>query len=96
MPGTEARQRQSSRACRNSRRFVLTLPPSIPTATAIQVFTAHNEDVRRSVPREKLLIYESGEGWEPLCDFLGVPVPAAPYPKVNTTCDFVSRFPGKS
>ena len=69
---------------------------SLDKAHAIQVFNAHNEDVRRSVPREKLLVYESGEGWEPLCDFLGVPVPAAPYPKVNTTCDFVSRFPGKS
>ena len=52
---------------------------------AIQVFNAHNEDVRRSVPRERLLVYESGEGWEPLCDFLGLPVPATPYPKVNTT-----------
>ena len=62
---------------------------------AIQVFNAHNGDVRRSVPRERLLVYESGEGWEPLCDFLGLPVPATPYPKVNTTGDFVSRFPGK-
>ena len=39
---------------------------------AIQVFNAHNGDVRRSVPREKLLVYESGEGWDPLCDFLGL------------------------
>ena len=62
---------------------------------AIQVFNAHNGDVRRSVPRERLLVYESGEGWDPLCDFLGLPVPATPYPKVNTTGDFVSRFPGK-
>jgi sulfotransferase family protein len=62
---------------------------------AIQVFNAHNGDVRRSLPREKLLVYESCEGWEPLCDFLGLPVPATPYPKVNTTGDFVSRFPGK-
>jgi Sulfotransferase domain len=62
---------------------------------AIQVFNAHNGDVRRSVPREKLLVYESGEGWDPLCDFLGLPVPATPYPKVNTTGDFVSRFPGE-
>jgi hypothetical protein len=60
---------------------------------AIAVFNAHNEDVRRTVPREKLLVYESGEGWEPLCAFLDVPVPATPYPKVNTTGDFVSRFP---
>jgi hypothetical protein len=51
--------------------------------------------VRRSVPRERLLVYESGEGWEPLCDLLGLPVPATPYPKINTTDDFVSRFPGK-
>ena len=62
---------------------------------AIQVFNAHNGDVRRSVPRERLLVYESGEGWEPLCDFLELPAPATPYPKVNTTGDFVSRFPGK-
>lgn len=62
---------------------------------AIGVFNAHNEDVRRSVPSERLLVYESGEGWDPLCGFLGLPVPTAAYPKVNTTGDFVSRFPVK-
>jgi hypothetical protein len=64
-------------------------------AHAIAVFNAHNADVRRSVPREKLLVYDPGEGWEPLCAFLGLPVPATPYPKVNTTDDFVVRFPVK-
>jgi hypothetical protein len=64
-------------------------------AHAIAVFNAHTEDVRRSVPPKKLLVYESGEGWEPLCAFLGLPVPATPYPKVNTTDDFVARFPVK-
>jgi hypothetical protein len=68
---------------------------SLDKAHAIQVFNAHNEDVRRSVPSERLLVYEPGEGWEPLCDFLNIPVPDTPYPKVNTTGDFVSRFPGK-
>ena len=67
---------------------------SLDKAHAIQVFNAHNEGVRRSVPSERLLVYEPGEGWEPLCDFLGLPVPATPYPKVNTTGDFVSRFLG--
>jgi hypothetical protein len=62
---------------------------------AIAVFNAHNDEVRRTVAREKLLVYESGEGWEPLCAFLDVPVPAKPYPKVNTTGDFVSHFPDK-
>jgi hypothetical protein len=74
----------------------MTFGGSLEKAHAIQVFNAHNEEVRRSVPSEKLLVYESGEGWGPLCDFLRLPVPMTPYPKVNTTDDFVSRFPTKS
>ena len=68
---------------------------SLDKDNAIAVFNAHNEEVRRLVPRKRLLVHESGEGWEPLCDFLGVPVPASLYPKVNTTDDFASHFPGK-
>ncbi len=68
---------------------------SLDKAHAIRVFNAHNEEVPRSLPSERLLVYEPGEGWEPLCRFLGVPVPETHYPKVNTTDDFVSRFPGK-
>jgi hypothetical protein len=60
---------------------------------AIAVFNAHNDEVRRTVPPERLLVYEAGQGWEPLCAILGLPAPATPYPKVNTTEDFVSRFP---
>jgi hypothetical protein len=69
---------------------------SLDKDNAIAVFNAHNDEVRRLVPRKRLLVYESGEGWQPLCAFLGVAVPSAPYPKVNTTGDFVSHFPGKS
>jgi hypothetical protein len=61
-------------------------------AHAIAIYEAHNERVKREIPRERLLIYEPGQGWEPLCKFLGVPVPATPYPKVNTTEDFRARF----
>jgi len=63
---------------------------------AIEVFNAHNAGVRRAIPPEKLLVYESGQGWDPLCAFLGVPVPETPYPKVNTTDDFTARFPDRS
>lgn len=52
-------------------------------AHAIQVFKNHIEDVKRSIPPERLLIHEAKEGWEPLCAFLGKPVPDIPYPKVN-------------
>lgn len=63
---------------------------------AIAVFNAHNEEVRRTVPPERLLVYESGEGWDRLCAFLRVPVPQAPYPKVNSTADFAARFPQRT
>jgi hypothetical protein len=60
---------------------------------ALRVFNAHNDEVRRLVPPQRLLVHEMGQGWEPLCAFLGVPVPATPFPKVNTTADFASHFP---
>ena len=60
-------------------------------AHAIAVYEAHNARVKREIPRERLLVVEPGQGWEPLCKFLGVPIPATPYPKVNTTEEFVAR-----
>jgi hypothetical protein len=66
---------------------------SLDKENAIRVFTAHNDAVRREVPPERLLDYETGQGWEPLCRFLGVAVPEAPYPRVNTTDDFATQFP---
>ncbi len=55
---------------------------------AIAVFERHVAEVKQSIPAERLLVYQAGEGWQPLCDFLGLPVPEEPYPKVNTTDDF--------
>lgn len=50
---------------------------------AIDVFERHNEEVRRSVDADRLLEYEVGSGWGPLCEFLGVDVPAEDFPHVN-------------
>jgi hypothetical protein len=66
---------------------------SLAKEHALRVFNAHNETVRRTAPKERLLVYESGEGWEPLCAFLDVPVPSTPYPTANTREDFLLRFP---
>jgi hypothetical protein len=46
-------------------------------------FESHYEMVRRMVPKEQLLEYRLGEGWGPLCEFLGKPVPDGPFPRVN-------------
>lgn len=59
---------------------------------ALQVFRDYNEQVKRTVPAEKLLVYEVKQGWGPLCAFLDVPVPQVPFPKVNDTAEFQGRI----
>ena len=61
-------------------------------AHAIDVFERHNAEVRRALPAERLLVYEVGDGWGPLCEFLERPVPDAPFPRVNSTEEFRARF----
>ena len=50
-----------------------------------QIFLDHIEDVKTHVPDDQLLVFEVAEGWEPLCDFLDVPVPDEPFPRLNDT-----------
>ena len=50
---------------------------------AIAHYHQHIEDVKAAVPPDKLLVYSVDQGWKPLCDFLGVPVPDTPFPNVN-------------
>jgi Sulfotransferase domain len=53
---------------------------------AIEAFERHNQEVQRYVPAERLLVYEVTQGWEPLCAFLGVPIPVdVPFPHLNDT-----------
>jgi hypothetical protein len=54
-------------------------------------FRRHTEEVKAHVAPERLLVYEVGEGWDRLCAFLGVPVPAEPYPSENSRAEFVGR-----
>ena len=58
---------------------------------AIAVYQAHNAAVKKALG-ERLLIYDVGQGWEPLCAFLGVTVPDAPFPKSNSTDEFRARL----
>lgn len=51
---------------------------------AMQVFAKHIDTVQQTVPPERLLVFEVKQGWEPLCHFLGVPVPQdKPFPRLN-------------
>jgi hypothetical protein len=54
-------------------------------------FRRNTQAVKATIPAERLLIFEAGEGWERLCKFLGVAVPEAPFPSENTRADFAAR-----
>ena len=51
----------------------------------IDTFVRHNEAVRQAIPRGRLLEWTATDGWEPLCDRLGVEVPSDPFPCTNDT-----------
>jgi hypothetical protein len=56
---------------------------------AIGVHLAHIREVQAVIAPGRLLTYDVKEGWEPLCAFLGVPVPSRPFPLRNTRDEFL-------
>jgi len=57
----------------------------------IDVYERHNAEVKRTIPANRLLVFEAKDGWEPLCKFLGVKAPEVPYPAMNSTEEFQER-----
>jgi Sulfotransferase domain len=51
-----------------------------------------NQEVRDTVPADRLLEWKPADGWEPLCRFFEVPVPQAPIPHVNDSAMFAGRI----
>jgi hypothetical protein len=54
----------------------------------IKAFEEHGDAVKSSIPADHLLVYEVKDGWEPLCAFLGKPVPSVPFPSSNNREEF--------
>ncbi len=55
-------------------------------------FKRHNEEVKRRIVPSRLLVYQVSDGWAPLCRFLDVPVPEKPFPRVNSTAEFLAMI----
>lgn len=72
--------------------FALFEPNWRDDAAAMSAYDRHNEAVRREVPKERLIEWQPGDGWEPLCQALGVDVPDEEFPHVNTTDEFRARL----
>ncbi len=49
----------------------------------IERYLQHNDEVKATVPTDRLLVYSVTEGWEPLCEFLGCSMPTKPFPYLN-------------
>ena len=54
-------------------------------------YDAHNAAVRSEVPADRLVEYQPGDGWEPLCAALDLPIPDEPFPHTNTREEFRER-----
>ena len=64
-------------------------------AKLIEVYQRHSEEVRRTIPQERLLVYEVADGWEPLCRFLDAEVPNESMPRANSTDEFRQNLAAK-
>jgi hypothetical protein len=61
-------------------------------ATMIEAYERHNAAVRAEAPAGQLLEWTPSDGWDPICERLGVAVPDEPFPVTNTTDEFRSMF----
>jgi len=57
----------------------------------IDAMERHNAAVKAAIPPERLLVWSVTEGWEPLCEFLELPVPDVPLPHINDRTEFLNR-----
>jgi hypothetical protein len=57
-------------------------------ASAKRAYETHNAAVRAEVDPARLVEWQPGDGWAPLCAALDVAVPRDPFPHVNSTADF--------
>ncbi len=60
----------------------------------INAMERFHDEVQRTVPADRLLVWSVTDGWEPLCAFLDVAVPDAPFPHLNDTKEFVGHIAG--
>ncbi|KAI7850067.1 P-loop containing nucleoside triphosphate hydrolase protein [Circinella umbellata] len=59
----------------------------------IRCYNEHIKQVKETIPKERLLIMTMDDGWEPLCKFLGKPIPTGrPFPVTNSRLAFTNFF----
>ena len=57
----------------------------------IKRYNEINTETLNFIPKDRSLVYDVKTGWEPLCNFLNVPVPSTPFPRSNVRDEFRMR-----
>ena len=66
----------------------------LETGALAQAMRDWNDEVRATTPPDRLLVWQATDGFEPLCEFLGVPVPEAEFPRLNESASFSDLMVG--
>lgn len=65
-------------------------------AAVVATYQRHLEQVRAEVPASRLVEWQPGDGWQPLCTALGLSVPDEPFPHENTAEEMAAKTQGQS
>lgn len=57
----------------------------------IKKYNEINTETLNFIPKDRSLVYDIKTGWEPLCNFLNVPIPSMPFPRSNVRDEFKVR-----
>jgi hypothetical protein len=63
-------------------------------ATALAAYRRRMADVTAEIAPERLLVFDVADGWQPLCRFLGLPVPDMPFPRTHSVDEFWQMVQG--
>ena len=57
-------------------------------AASIEAFKRHNERVRATIAPDRVIEWQPGDGWGPICGGLGIEIPDVEFPHSNSTLGF--------
>jgi Sulfotransferase domain len=58
---------------------------------ALAEYERHQAEVRSVVPADRLIEFHPSQGWGPLCEVLGVPVPDTDFPNLNSSAEMAAK-----
>lgn len=88
-PPEQAIWKMAKKICRHDPAYVALMRDSDHgTRKAEEFYVGYIEEIKTLVPRERLLVMNVKEGWQPLCTFLGKDVPQWQFPKANSREEF--------